>query len=174
MLSVMNMLSLLIGFSLLATPAEAKKVRKGQPDGFVAFYVAGVIGGESTNVLILTNKEEDIMVPITVNESAAMSISLRNHRKRFERPLTHDLIDSVVGLLGGEIVEVRIDELIDGAYTASIDVKHKRRVHTLDARASDAVALALGRQLPVYVADAVLEATAMVEPEPEDEVVIRL
>jgi len=171
---VMSAISLVLGFSLLATPAEAKKVRKGAPNGFVAFHVAGVVGGEDTNVLLLTNDEEDQLVPITVNKSAALSIALRNQRKRFERPLTHDLLDSLVGLLGGEIVQVRIDEIIDGAYTASVDVKHKRRVHTLDARASDAVALALGRQLPVFVANSVLEATAMLEPEEEEEVVIRL
>ena len=72
-----------------------------------------------------------------------------------------------MGLLGGQIVQVRIDQLIDGAYTASIDVRHKRRIHTLDARASDAVALALGRNMPVLVSHQVMV-------EPNDDVVIRL
>mgnify|MGYP002632910515 FL=1 len=169
---MMSVLCLIVGLSMLAAPAEAKRLRNGAPNGFEAFHVAGVIGGEDGNVLLLTNAAEDTLVPITVNNSAAMSIALRNQRKRYERPLTHDLLDAMIDILGGEIVEVRIDELIGGTYTASVDVKHKRRVHTLDARASDAVALALGRQLPVYVSDDVLEATAMVEP--REDVVIRL
>jgi len=160
-------------FSLFASPAEARKLKRvDAPEGFAAFHVAGVVTGEGSHLLILTNINEDAMVPITVNESAALSIALRNQRKRFERPLTHDLLDELVGLLGGQIVQVRIDQLIDGAYTASIDVRHKRRIHTLDARASDAVALALGRNMPVLVSHQVIEAAAMVEP--NDDVVIRL
>ena len=159
--------------ALFSAPADAGKLRAGNaPAGFAAFHVATVVTGEASHVLILTNAAEDAMVPITINESTALSITLRNQRRRFARPLTHDLLDELVGLLGGEVIEVRIDQLIDGAYTASIDVRHKRRVHTLDARASDAVALALGRNLPVLVSDQGIEATALVQP--ADEVVIRL
>jgi len=160
--------TLFLALALLCSPAEAKKQRgSSAPDGFAAFHVATIVTGEGSNVLILTNEREDAMVPITVNASSALSIALRNEKKRFERPLTHDLLDELVGLLGGEIVEVRIDRLIEGSYTATIDVRHKRRVHTLDARASDAVALALGHNLPVLVSDQVIESTAIVEPREE-------
>ena len=110
----------------------------------------------NTNVLLLLHREDHTIVPIQVGESEAISIAFRLADKARDRPLTHDLFDRTLFELGARVVQVHIHELENEQYHARITLdrglkgKRRHRVY-LDARASDAAAIALGNGLPIYM-----------------------
>ncbi|MFH1468024.1 MAG: bifunctional nuclease family protein [Pseudomonadota bacterium] len=76
-------------------------------------------------------------------------------------PLTHDLLDTVMRELGGEVTEVRIDALRSNVFAATLTLRQGERSTQIDLRASDAIAVALGRGLPIWLADGVLAETGL-------------
>lgn len=132
------------------------------PKGFVTMTVIGVLPvGEGHAVFLIDGHRQKIL-PILVGDTEALSIDLRLHHQRFERPLTHDLLDTLVTDLGGRIVEARIDGIADGAFVGSLVVAQANRTIRIDARPSDAIALAVGDGVPIFVAEKVL-ATAGID-----------
>src|SRR5687767_4953238 len=111
--------------------------------------VAAVAATEMGPAVLLTDGEK--LVPIHVGEGEAFAIALRAERRRFERPLTVDLLDAMVAELGGRIVQVRIDALKSSTFVAQIGLQHRKKIAWLDARSSDAIAIALGAGLPIWV-----------------------
>src|SRR5262245_30448718 len=88
---------------------------------------------------------------------AATSIDRRVKRLPSPRPLTHDLVASVVDHLGGEISDIYISELRDHTYYAKLRIRHDGELVEVDSRPSDAIALAVTANVPIYVAEEVLE-----------------
>ena len=79
--------------------------------------------------------------------------------------MTHDLLDRVVERLGGELVKVHVDGLARNVFIGRVYFRQGDQVFDLDARPSDAVALALGNRVPIFVANRVLDEAAV---RPED------
>jgi bifunctional DNase/RNase len=113
-------------------------------------------GGDS-GVVLLTDEAHAVVLPIGIGGTEALSISLRFEREKYPRPLTHDLLDAAVRRLGGKLYEVQIDELKNGVFLGRIFLRKGNQVLDLDARPSDAIALALGDGVPIYVARGVLD-----------------
>jgi hypothetical protein len=101
------------------------------------------------------------MVPIFVGGTEALSIQLRLERQRYQRPLTHDLLDAVTRELHGEFEKVQVDDLRDNVYIGTVFVRDGRRVAVIDARPSDAIAIAIGAEVPIFVARKVIEAAGV-------------
>jgi len=140
----------------------------GAPDP-VEMKVAAVLpvrGGGAAVVLIDSTRSKAL--PIVVGGTEALSINLRLAKQHLGRPLTHDLLESIVRELGGKVVRAQVDEIRGGAYIGSVFVQMGQRVARIDARPSDAIALALGNALPIFVARKVLDA-AGVSPDSLDE-----
>jgi len=140
----------------------------GAPDP-VEMNVAAVLplrGGGAA--VILVDAARSRALPISVGGTEALSIQLRLAKQRFGRPLTHDLIESIVRELGGKVVRAQVDEIRGEAYIGSVYVQNGERVARIDARPSDAIALALGNALPIFVARKVVDA-AGVSPDSLDE-----
>lgn len=147
-------------------PAEDPEVVPPEvPEGFRVMEVIGVAPTAAGQAVFLAGDDRTRLVPIWIGGSEALAIQLRHSRRRFERPLTHDLWDQAVRELGGELVEVRIDALRSQVFVATLTVRQGDRTFQLDSRASDAIALALGSRVPIYVADAVVDQAAI---SPED------
>lgn len=127
------------------------------PKGYVAMEVGGVAPTSQGNAVVLTNEEKGVGVPIFVGGTEALSIALRLEDQRYARPLTHDLLDEIVGKLGGSIVSARVDRLHDQVFQGSVLVRSGDTVSVVDARPSDAIALALGNSAPIHVAEDVLD-----------------
>jgi bifunctional DNase/RNase len=72
------------------------------------------------------------------------------------RPLTHDLLDAAVKKLKGSIVKVQVDALRDGVFHGSVYIRSGRRVLRLDARPSDAIALAVRLRVPIFAIEGIL------------------
>jgi bifunctional DNase/RNase len=127
------------------------------PDGYTEMRAAGIMMFDGGHTLGLVDDSEGVMVPISIGGTEALSIALRLESESFNRPLTHDLLDAVIDRLGAELVQVQIDRVDQGVFHASVHLRHGDEIVSLDARSSDAVALAVGNEAPIYVARGVLE-----------------
>ncbi len=96
--------------------------------------------------------------PIVIGLFEATSIERRVKGQQFPRPMTHDLILSVIELLGGEPQDVIISELREHTYYAKLRIRREGELIEVDARPSDAIAVAVTCRppLPIYVNEEVL------------------
>ncbi|MCX7797791.1 MAG: bifunctional nuclease family protein [Melioribacter sp.] len=106
-------------------------------------------------------------LPIIIGSFEAQSIALEMEGIKPPRPLTHDLLKSVIEHLGGTVNEVIIDELKDNTFHAKIKIEISSFIHEIDSRPSDAIALAVRTGSPLYVAEEVMRLAAFV-PSSED------
>jgi hypothetical protein len=128
------------------------------PPGYVEVKVIRVEPQREGGAAILLGREDkSALLPIFVGQTEALSISLRLKGEHYERPLTHDLVDAILRELGGQLVKVQIDELRANTFVGSIFVRTGERVAEIDARPSDAIALALGSHVPIYCSTRVLD-----------------
>jgi len=141
------------GAAVAGAPAEAAACPRGQ----VGMEVLGVMPMEEGQAVVLRHPAERLLLPIWIGPAEAFAIQLRLDRKRFQRPLTHDLLDAAVQQLGGRLTRVQVDDLKDSTFVGTVFLKQGKRVHALDARPSDAIALAIGARAPICVAQKVLE-----------------
>lgn len=149
---------LLLALGLLAAPSLALAGKGAAPVGFQELVVDGIAGTPVGPAVVLTNGDRSVLLPIWVGDTEAATISLRQAEQAAPRPLTHDLLDQAIEALGGEITEVRLDALDQHTFTAQVTLKpRKAKAVILDARASDAIALALGHDVPIWVAQAVVD-----------------
>ncbi len=139
--------------------------------GFVQVQVLGVMDTQGSKAVILKEAESGTLLPIWIGEAEAFSIQLRIDRQRFQRPLTHDLMDRMMRELGGELVKVQVDDLRNNTFLGTITMRQGKRVFSLDARPSDSIALAIGNQTPIFVSRQVLESAGIKQDEqkPEEE-----
>ncbi|MFB6112980.1 MAG: bifunctional nuclease family protein [Halodesulfurarchaeum sp.] len=111
-------------------------------------------------VVILDARDEVVSVFVTRDQAQSIQFALEG--EQFERPLTHDLFVDMVTEFGGAIDRVRVDELREGTFMAKLDaeqyVNGERREVTFDLRPSDAIAIALRVDAPIYLTDEVLDA----------------
>jgi len=127
------------------------------PEGFTDAEVLKVVSQPGGHAVILGDGDDQWVVPIFIGQSQAMAIKLRLQRRRYSRPLTHDLLDTIVAELGGEIAKVHIDAIKSGVFVGTVYVRSEGETHEVDARSSDAIALAVGRDAPIFVAEGVFE-----------------
>lgn len=128
------------------------------PAGYQAMTVMDIAAAGPGSAVLLVDSAKERILPIFVGGTEALSIQLRLDRTRYQRPLTHDLLDSIVEKLGGDLVKVHVDELRGSIYIGTVFVRQGDRVIEVDARPSDAIALALGHGAPIFVAVKVLDA----------------
>jgi bifunctional DNase/RNase len=107
----------------------------------------------------LKEVEGDRTFPILIGLFEATSIDRRVKHQQAPRPLTHDLLVAAVELLGGELQDVVISEIKDNTYYAVLRVLKDGEVVEIDARPSDAIAVAVTCEpnLPIYVSEDVLD-----------------
>ena len=117
-------------------------------------------------IVVLKEKEGDLYLPIWIGPFEADAITLQLQGMEAPRPLTHDLLKNVLETLGGEVQYVVINGLEKNTYYARITLELDDETLEIDSRPSDAIALAVRVNAPIYVADEVMELAGM-EPEPE-------
>jgi bifunctional DNase/RNase len=108
-------------------------------------------------VIMLKEVEGDRSFPIVIGIFEATSIDRRVKGMPSPRPLTHDLVVSVIDHLGGELRDIFISELRDHTYYAKLRIHQDGEMIDVDSRPSDAIALAVTAKVPIYVAEDVLE-----------------
>ena len=107
-------------------------------------------------VILLKEVEGDRNFHIMIGIFEATSIDRRVKGTPSPRPLTHDLVASVIDNLGGELRDIYISELRDHPYYAKLRIRLSGELIEVDCRPSDAIALAVTAKVPIYVAEDVL------------------
>ncbi|MDQ3099793.1 MAG: bifunctional nuclease family protein [Bacteroidota bacterium] len=127
--------------------------------------------------LILAEVEGDRRLPIIIGGVEAQAIAIQVENIKPARPLTHDLFKNVSDIMGITMKEVIINDLVEGIFHAKLVVEQSGKEVEIDARSSDAIALALRFQCPIHTYEFILSAaglkvedgdeTAEAEPEPK-------
>jgi uncharacterized protein len=113
-----------------------------------------------TPIIILKEKDTDFMIPIWVGAFEANAIALEIEKMTPQRPMTHDLLRNIIVGLGAVVERVVITDLIDNTFFASIQVKLINGDKLIiDARPSDAIALALRVDCLIFVNESVIAST---------------
>ncbi len=135
----------------------------------VRVEVVGIASTESNNSFALILKEVDgeRRLPIIIGAFEAQAIALELEGMRPPRPMTHDLLKSIIEALDSNVVEVCIHSLRDGTFYAYLLLEDGEV--EVDARPSDAIALALRCSAPIYVAEDVMEEAALTPSSLEEE-----
>jgi bifunctional DNase/RNase len=136
-------------------PVRLPPPRASAPDGFVEVLPQGVMPSGDGFALILREERSGRVVPVMIGGTEAMTIELRLEGRRYERPLTHDLLDRMLGILGGQVVMVQVNKVRHDVFIGTIVLWDGHEQYNVDARTSDAVAVALGHRVPIYVSEAV-------------------
>lgn len=118
-------------------------------------------------VVVLKDVDSDRYLPIWIGAFEAEAIRVELQGIPVTRPLTHDLLRSVILELGGEVEHIVVNDLRNDIFFARIIVNANGRTVEIDSRPSDAIALGVRLKVPIFVADSVMERAAI---EPEEEV----
>jgi hypothetical protein len=111
----------------------------------------------SRHVVILKEAARDRYLPIWIGPWEASSIAMRLQGLTPERPLTHDLFVSALEAVGASVARVVISDLADETFHARLYLEHDGRIGEVDARPSDALALAVRVGAPIFAAPSVLD-----------------
>jgi hypothetical protein len=118
---------------------------------------AKVVGLGDSAAVLLVDQGVKVALPIFIGGTEGTSIDLRLRGEKPPRPFTHDLLESMLKRLNATIVKVQVDALRDNVFHGSVFIRANGRVMRIDARPSDAIALAIGNRVPIYVAKKVLD-----------------
>lgn len=108
-------------------------------------------------VIILKEKKGNRLLPIIIGINEAVAIRMHLGGVVPPRPLTHDLMNSLINTLGANLEKVVIDKLIDSTFHAKLYLKTDSQVKVVDARPSDSIALAVRTKSPIFVDETVFE-----------------
>ena len=119
--------------------------------------------------LVLGEVNGNRRLPIIIGAFEAQAIALELEKIQPPRPMTHDLIRNLFDALGAEVTDIVIDDLREGTFFAKVRYVYDDDEAQLDARPSDAVALAVRTDAPIFVASAVLDEAGIPADDGDDE-----
>lgn len=130
-----------------------------QPNQELRVEIKGLMLDPSSNIpiVILRDTESQLFLPIWIGVFEANAIALRIEGVEPPRPMTHDLLRLVLEKLGAMVEKIVISDLRESTFFALIHLQQKGESVTVDARPSDAIALALRTEAPIYVLRSVLD-----------------
>jgi bifunctional DNase/RNase len=125
----------------------------------IAMELHKIIISETQDQQIIMLKEVDgeRKFPMVIGTESAYAISRRLKGEHMPRPMTHDLLASVIEQLGGTIERIEITNLQDHTFFASIHIQQNGNDIEIDSRPSDAIALGIANSIPIFVAEHVLD-----------------
>ena len=135
----------------------------GHREDFILMLVGGIALDPSTKlpIVILKDPDEKINLQIWIGPLEATAIATEREGIKTARPMTHDLLRTLLGEFGATLESVDVTEMRENTYFARLNLKTRDgRMLEIDSRPSDALALALRTKSPIYVAKKVLEASS--------------
>lgn len=121
----------------------------------------------NTPIIILKSEDDEQAIPIWIGLLEATSIASALQNIKYDRPMTHDLLKNFADTLQISIVKVEVCDLKDNTFYARIYFVSKDQSFDIDARPSDAIALALRFKAPIYVEDSVMQQSKISDGEAE-------
>jgi len=137
----------------------------------IKMTVRGIALDPITNmpIIILKDPDERRALPIWVGIFEANAIALELEKVSTPRPMTHDLLKNILEGLGITVKQVIVNDLKENTFYAMIELNHNGGVITIDARPSDAIALALRVNAPIFVTEKVVAQAKNIEVSEEKE-----
>jgi len=111
---------------------------------------------DDQQVIVLKEREGSRTFPIMIGIAEAVAIDRRLKRINMPRPLTHELLGNVIEELGGELEKIVVSDLRDHTFFARLIIRQGGQLKEIDSRPSDAIALGVASQVPIYVEEHVL------------------
>jgi uncharacterized protein len=134
--------------------------------------ISGLTVDPLTNspIVLLKEVEGQRTLPIWIGLLEATAIASELEGIKFSRPMTHDLLKNLMGVMNVKVNRVEVCDLKNNTYFALIHINYNGKDMSIDARPSDALAISLRMGAPIFVADEVIDKSSQVEikAEPED------
>jgi bifunctional DNase/RNase len=124
----------------------------------------GMDPGTQSYVVVLQEKGGDRLLPIWIGQAEAESIVMHMHDMKRQRPITHDLCKTLIVGLGGTLRRAQVTRVENNTYFGELHVERDGKIVNIDSRPSDAIAIAIRLDAPIFAAEALL-----VLPEADDE-----
>ena len=120
--------------------------------------LAQIVISETRDAQIIVLRERDGVrnLPIVIGLTEALAIDRRIKGVQLQRPLTHDLLGNVIESLAAELEKIVINDLQDHTFYAKLVIRQAGELIEVDSRPSDAIALGVANEVPIYVEDHVL------------------
>src|SRR3982751_4600950 len=112
---------------------------------------------QDQQIIVLKEVDGERKFPIVIGNTEAYAIERRLKGIPTPRPLTHDLLASVIEQMGGTIDRIEINDLENHTFFARIHIRQNGRTLEIDSRPSDAIAIGIATSVPIYVAEHVLD-----------------
>ncbi len=137
----------------------------------IAMSIKGLMLDPVSNspIVVLKDDEEKFFLPIWVGIFEANAIALQLENITTPRPMTHDLLRNMIAELNARVLRIVINDLRDSTFFAQIRLAVGNNTLEVDARPSDAIALALRTEAPIFVAQSVLDQAQTITPDEDAE-----
>jgi uncharacterized protein len=138
---------------------------------FLLMKVSGIALDPFTNtpIVILKDAANEKTLPIWIGFMEASSIAMELEKTPRIRPITHDLVKNLLEKLKFIVTKIEVTDLRDDTFYARIYLKRENEEYSLDSRPSDAIAIALRTDSPIYVNDEVIEKSKKIEIDEDKE-----
>lgn len=122
-------------------------------------------------IVLLRDPEERNFLPIWIGMFEAAAIAMELQSFKSPRPMTHDLLSTIIQFLEGTVKRVVVNDIVDNTFYASIEIvkKGSDEVVKVDSRPSDAIAVAVRTKAPIFVSESVMLTAKMVNSEKDEE-----
>lgn len=151
---------------------RGNSVRKQEETMYRPMAISGLTVDPLTNspIVILKEIDGDQTLPIWIGLLEATAIASELEGVKFSRPMTHDLLKNIMEMIDLEVLKIEVCDLKNNTYYALIHLKLGEKELSIDARPSDALALSLRVNAPIYVSDEVISQSSRIDlkAEPED------
>ena len=162
---IISVVAFLVLISITFT-AEAEK-SEGKEEQEMEIKGLGFDQTVQSPVVLLTDKEQNSVLPIWIGFCEARYIELGLSEIVSPRPLTYDMIAAIIRTIGAKVDRIVIVDVRDQVFYAQVEISVGGKVSKIDARPSDAIALASRMNSPIFVKKTVLEKAAVKEPDKE-------
>lgn len=140
----------------------------------IQIHIAGMIYNQSINgtysLVMMENEGLKRRFSILIGEAEAQSIALKLNNAKPPRPLSHDLMNTIIRELNARVVKVVIYDMVNEIFYSEIYLMQSDKPIIIDSRTSDAIALAVRSDAPIYIKSSILEIVGAVFDEGEEEV----
>lgn len=136
----------------------------------IRLHISGMVYNQAlggTYSLVLTEDSgQKRRFSVLIGESEAQSIALKLNNAKSPRPLSHDLMNSIINMLEAKLLKVVIYDMVNDIFYSELYLLHAGKSIVIDARTSDAVALAVRSNAPIYINSDILDIVGtVIEPE---------
>jgi len=129
-------------------------------DSEIKITITGLVYNQTvvgTYGLVMSEEDGNRRFSVMIGEPEAQSIALKMNNKKSPRPLTHDLINSILNSFGAVLQKVVIYDMVNDVFYSELHIIKDNAAFVIDARTSDAVALAVRSDSPIYIKSDILD-----------------